>query len=279
MSRPIRSSFWVAAAASALLLSAPALSDELAAFSHRVHVKSAGMECSACHAQTAAGVELRTGGCGECHDDGVPKWRLEPKARPLAARFPHARHAGKVECLECHRAVLTDQNTAGAPVLGFEGCARCHSLRQVPLTEASCARCHGDEARRGPPGDHRGAWLSRHGAEAQGRGIVGHGRDCRSCHGSDACARCHRERRPRSHTGLWRVRLHGSAAAWDRDSCKTCHETGTCTACHDSTRPLNHTSAWRATHGLAAGAESNERCAVCHRPSQCAACHRARGVP
>lgn len=270
---------WGAALCVGLAVAAPALSEELADFSHRVHVKASGLECAACHKQTAAGVELLREGCADCHDDGTPAWKLEPKARRLGISFPHEAHARQGECLDCHQAVLSTKNTEGKPILELEGCTRCHEKKQVRIAEASCARCHGGDARKLAPSDHRGTWIARHGAEARMRVFEEHGRDCRACHGRDACAKCHRERRPRSHTGLWRVRLHGSAAAWDRESCKTCHETSTCTRCHSSTRPMNHTAAWRSTHGLAAGGFGNESCAVCHRPAQCASCHRAGSGP
>ena len=84
---------------------------------------------------------------------------------------------------------------------------------------------------------------------------------------------CHNLVMPRSHNGLWRVRMHGLAASWDRDRCKTCHESGVCVRCHATERPLNHVGNWGTVHGLAASTSDNEHCATCHRGSFCVQCH------
>jgi hypothetical protein len=101
-----------------------------------------------------------------------------------------------------------------------------------------------------------------------------HGKDCALCHARSACVSCHRSTMPRSHTGLWRERLHGKEAEWDREACRTCHETGACVSCHRRTQPLNHRGDWIANHGRISGFE--EGCTVCHSSSWCRDCHSGR---
>ena len=279
MSATKKTILWGLAAAGCAIFALPAGAEEPPAeFSHKVHVKAADLECGACHVTKPAGMELRTKNCAMCHDDETPVWRLEPKAKRLQAKFDHQAHAEAGECLDCHPAVMKPKNTRGRPMLRVEDCGACHRKTEAEVVEANCGACHASDARKIVPADHQAGWMSRHGAESQDRVFDEHGRDCKACHGQDACTSCHRTRKPASHTGLWRVRLHGQEASWDRDSCKTCHETNTCTRCHQSTRPMNHSAAWRSQHGLAAETTGNESCTVCHRASQCAACHRSGGT-
>ncbi|MGI5863908.1 MAG: cytochrome c3 family protein [Myxococcales bacterium] len=276
MSATKRTTSWGCAMAGCLALAVPAVAEGPVRFSHETHIDSADLECAACHRSKPEGMELRTKVCSTCHDDGAPAWKLEPKAKRLKATFSHEAHASAGDCLDCHRAVLTSENTQGKPMARVGDCDACHAKAEAKVVESNCHKCHATDARKMVPDDHRAGWLARHGAESQDRVFDEHGRDCKACHGQNACVRCHRSERPKSHTGLWRVRLHGKEASWDRESCKTCHETSTCTQCHRSTRPMNHNASWRAMHGLAASG-SGESCTVCHRASQCAACHRSEG--
>jgi hypothetical protein len=153
-------------------------------------------------------------------------------------------------------------------------CAQCHAERGLVRVEARCEACHGQDLKKVKPADHTTSWTRRHGEESRERTFAEHGKACSLCHGTDTCVRCHRQKAPDSHTGLWRVRMHGVAAEFDRDGCKACHETGVCTRCHRVTRPVNHVGAWSQTHGLAAATTDNQSCRVCHKASFCAACHR-----
>jgi hypothetical protein len=78
--------------------------------------------------------------------------------------------------------------------------------------------------------------------------------------------------RPKSHTGLWRLRTHGAAAAFDSESCRTCHVTGMCIQCHRTNAPLKHRGAWSKLHDYAAGTFADSNCYVCHNKGQCLAC-------
>jgi len=263
-----------------LSVSSAARAEGTPPFSHELHVTNFERACSNCHvASGPKAPEVDRRACGECHET-VPAYAASkrvvlprPDGSKVGVAFRHEPHVASIPCLDCHAAVLSPTGEPKA-VMDRRQCAQCHSDRGLKKAEARCAACHGRDQRKVPPTDHTASWLKRHGEESRDRAFADHGQDCAMCHGADTCAKCHRERRPESHTGLWRVRLHGAAAEWDRDACKACHETGTCTRCHRTTRPINHAGSWRQTHGLAAGATDNQNCRVCHTAASCAACHR-----
>ncbi|HEY3446774.1 MAG TPA: cytochrome c3 family protein [Myxococcales bacterium] len=246
-------------------------------FSHKLHVEEQEIGCKSCHDTTKPeGLPtLKTKGCGKCHEDGPPPYQ-GPTARKLGVKFPHAAHAAKMECAECHRDVLADAHADTAPLTEPKRCFACHEEKKVPLAGTSCARCHGEDKKRDKPADHDGAWRERHGDASRWRVFGDHGKACNDCHKPATCTSCHMTQEPRSHNGLWRVRTHGLSAGWDRDRCMTCHESGTCIRCHQDTKPVNHTAGWQSRHGLVAGARSNETCNTCHQPGWCAACHAGR---
>ena len=248
------------------------------AMSHRLHLEEREAECDQCHASTEGDAAPGVAGdsCADCHEGDVQVTRVRAPARPLAASFPHALHAESLECGDCHAQTLKDAHPAGEPIATQPRCAACHEENEVAIAEAACGRCHAGDRRRTAPASHRVAWQKRHGEEAAWSPQAGHGRDCSQCHARSACDQCHADTRPRSHTGLWRSRLHGRAAEWSRESCRTCHETGACASCHRQTAPSSHRGAFRATHGLMVDSRADERCAVCHTPSWCAACHQGR---
>lgn len=272
---------WRPVAAAVVLLAvvlAPAAfrADDRPVFSHETHLGE-DLECTACHAlgeEDGAAAELTLSACEDCHDEGAPGTRLAAEGRPLHLQFPHATHAEAAECKDCHTATMEDAQKAGEPLVAVERCFDCHQENGVETPAAACATCHGVDRRRVAPDSHARAWRERHGHEAEWNAVADHGEDCYQCHTKDACRRCHTQTKPRSHTGLWRLRVHGTAASWDRSACQNCHETGACIACHRTTAPLNHRGAWIATHGLVAGNRSDARCTTCHSPAQCATCHQ-----
>lgn len=276
----------------ALALSAAARAADPAPFSHERHLEfvsrldpppAGDARCVACHERGGndAPAAVRETSCTVCHQQFVPQYVVrtplpprETKSR-LAVPFSHARHAvsGRVTCSDCHGPAAAPGASEGR-VRAFtveRECAGCHARTQVD--RRACAACHGVDAKLDLPPDHRGAWLrSGHpGAAAASEGR--HGRECGACHGADACSRCHRQREPQDHTSLFKVRLHGTAASWDRERCSACHEAGVCVRCHSTTAPLNHTGAWLPVHMFAAGAVGNESCAACHHRSFCDRCH------
>jgi len=246
-------------------------------FSHKLHVEEQEIPCKSCHDLTKAeGLPtLKTKGCLKCHDEGAPPYE-GPTYRKLDLKFPHAAHAAKMECAECHNDVLDDAPPGAAPLTDPKACFGCHEARKGWLPLDQCARCHGEDAKRQRPKDHGGAWPERHGEASHQRVWGEHGKSCGDCHRPATCTSCHMTEKPRSHNGLWRVRTHGLAAEWDRDRCLTCHESGTCVRCHQDTKPVNHTAGWLQRHGLVAGARVNETCNVCHQSGWCAKCHAGR---
>jgi len=261
-----------------LLVPAAFRAEDRPVFSHETHLGE-DLECDACHDLGGEGkaASLKLGGCEDCHDDGVPGTRLAAEARPLKMRFPHAAHVEAAECKDCHAATMADEQKAGEPVMELGRCISCHQENGVETPESACQTCHGVDQRRVEPSSHDRAWQERHGRESRWSVVADHGEDCYDCHARDACRRCHTQTRPRSHTGLWRMRVHGTAASWDRSACQTCHETGTCISCHSRTAPLNHRGPWTATHGLVAGSRTDERCTTCHIAAQdCIRCHSGR---
>lgn len=264
----------------ALLFSSSFIASERPVFlKHKLHIDE-GCECTSCHV-AADGKQLPVLNpefCKECHEDVSSNILLPGKGRPMAIRFPHKLHEDAAECTDCHAADAADTRKAGEPVMGFARCVSCHEENDVKVPDGNCVACHGHNQRQVPPSDHTSNWAKHHGVAAEWRVFKEHGKDCSTCHHEAACVSCHKHTRPSSHTALWRVRLHGKVAEWDRESCRTCHETGSCIACHKTVEPLNHTGAWLSGHGLVAESRSSQYCATCHRPSYCAACHAGNPI-
>lgn len=244
-------------------------------FPHDVHVTNFEVTCTECHLQKTPGLpQAPPDVCLGCHEPTVPPYGAV-KRPPLGLSFPHQVHAKRIDCLSCHQQVLDDKRVRGEPVMAKKACAECHSREGARTAFRQCTACHAGDQRQVRPVNHGSGWLEGHGLAADARGLEQHGAgDCELCHRDDGCVKCHRERRPRSHTGLWSVRLHGMAASFDSEACKTCHETGVCVRCHQATRPMNHVGAWNTLHGLAAEVTGNENCRACHTAGQCTSCHR-----
>ena len=246
--------------------------------SHRRHLEEREAECGQCH-PSSSGAEapgVAEEACADCHGGEVRTSTIRGPARALEASFPHGTHAEALECAECHLRTVKDEHPSGEPMVAQPRCVACHDENEVGVAEADCGRCHAGDRRRTAPQSHRVAWRLRHGEAAGWCEVAPHGQDCFQCHARSSCDACHATARPRSHTGLWRSRLHGRAAEWSRESCRTCHETGACVGCHRRTAPTSHRGAFRATHGLMAASRADARCAVCHEPSWCTACHLGR---
>lgn len=252
--------------------------EETSVLSHQKHIEAYGAECANCHT-TGDTPGVKSDACVDCHDKAMPKPVLKRRAAKTDIPFPHAKHENTAECVDCHEATAKDKQRRGYPIQSYRRCVSCHEEMGIEIAAWDCTRCHGKKMKHVKPVSHKKAWRERHGKTAAWRFFKNHGDDCYLCHSRGDCRSCHRTMKPRSHTGLWRVKTHGLAASWDRDRCKTCHETGSCINCHRTTAPQNHRGAWRSVHGLAAGA-SKDRCLVCHSAgyassSTCAECHRS----
>jgi len=250
--------------------------DELKNFSHKFHAEQ-GASCADCHAVDADKPLPSADKCAACHEAPMLGAKPAIQARRLSIAFPHARHAAALECASCHAATAAEEQKAGKPVMGFADCQKCHTENGIELKEKNCLACHKSDPRKDIPADHKIVWKKRHGQESEWRGFGDHGRDCSLCHRDNACTACHRKEQPDTHTGMWRMRTHGKAAAWDDRGCKTCHETGTCIRCHREQKPINHVGNWRFMHGKVGGAFM-DNCRVCHTLAEptCAECHGAK---
>jgi len=261
----------------ASLFSASFVASERPVFSHKKHIEE-GAGCKDCHVASAGQdlPALNSEFCKDCHEEPFASLQLPAEASRLKSRFPHALHAEALECEKCHEADAGETRKPGEPFASYADCTSCHEENGVKTPACNCIGCHGRNERLAEPATHTDTWTSTHGSVSEWSVFGEHGKDCNTCHRTDACTACHRHSRPQSHSGLWRIRLHGKAAEWDRNSCKTCHETGSCVACHKTVAPLNHTGAWLSGHGLVAESRSSRYCAVCHNPGYCAACHAGR---
>jgi hypothetical protein len=231
--------------------------------------------------------------CGKCHipAKGAPKFDHDT--------MTHFRRTGRhrqAACALCHQPrrasapppTLAEWRRTAVPALDrtfpVRGthCADCHRDPHNGYVGTDCAQCHttsgfrnlSGAARAIKPNDHRGAWIRLHATlppeEAETSAASN---SCSICHGVPGCRNCHRTHPPRTHTGLWRLKTHGSAADFDSQSCRVCHSTGSCVGCHRRTPPLSHRGAWGTRHGYAAGGFGDNNCFVCHGRAHCAQCH------
>jgi c(7)-type cytochrome triheme protein len=240
-------------------------------------------DCTDCHSlnKETGSYSLNVTFCKKCHlPSPTPVWNIPIRARRLnQIAFTHVVHertnrAGKLKCVDCHQTTMKDRQTRNSPLITADRCLSCHAEKAANLSEKNCDRCHvSKEINRIEPLSHDKTWPVTHGKKAEWDPTFGHGEQCVLCHQNAACIACHRTQAPRNHTGLWRVRTHGTVAKWDRDRCKTCHEAGACISCHRRTPPLNHRGDFLSNHGRASGFD--DRCMVCHNPSWCANCHKA----
>jgi len=209
-------------------------------FSHATHYE-ADVECAECHqgieknTRITKAVRVDMDACLKCH-----------AAKKVAAK-----------CETCHTRIREDQEPDshrhnwkkyhGQIVRAETGatgdnCALCH-------TEATCTKCHRDEA----PRNHNNHWRHRgHGLTAQ------MDRDnCSVCHRSDFCDRCHRETEPRNHVGAW-----GSPR---NRHCTSCHfplSGEGCVTCHKSTPSHAQATALPTNNAHATATDAN--CRTCH---------------
>jgi hypothetical protein len=184
------------------------------AFSHRVHVTGAKLECDACHGDVAA-------------QDAVP---LEPLAVKADCMDCHAKHGRANECADCHREI----GRQWVPPTHDAGWIRVHGDRVHEGSGASadrCTLCHEQATgcdvchQQQMPRSHDNAFRTRtHGLQA----AIDRSR-CMVCHKTDSCQQCHETTRPRSHRG-------GFGTPQNRH-CVSCHlplaDTG-CRVCHPS---------------------------------------------
>ncbi|MFH1742501.1 MAG: cytochrome c3 family protein [bacterium] len=219
--------------------------------------------------------------CVKCHD-GQPETEpyVEVHLPTMEESTAFYRSMKKdVGCLDCH-------TKSEAPSIN-ETCLSCHkaggdavglanmdsSIEAVERLglEPECSLCHRELDRDvQPPSHKRGDWHRSHGFAED---LIDVGR-CALCHEDNTCQMCHAVEQPRSHTNVWRNRVHGLQAAYERDRCLVCHRADSCDRCHREVSPRNHVGGW--------GAPQNRHCLRCHaepgEPVGCYACHRTDRV-
>lgn len=254
--------------------------------------KLGNVRCVDCHRKTDPHKGNLGDACEKCHvpEKGAPKFNHEKMTR-----FTRTGEHLRVACAFCHRQVPPTPPAVGwikqevapkldrlFPVMG-KRCVDCHADPHKGALGSDCGKCHTTSTFRAlsagagllRPSDHGPGWLGKHKSlPFDENELREEGRSCTRCHGT--CDRCHRTMLPKSHTALWRLRGHGTAAAFDSESCRVCHMTGTCVQCHRHNAPLNHRGAWPTLHGFAAGTFADSNCYVCHSRADCLACHKPK---
>jgi hypothetical protein len=256
------------------------------AFSHRIHVEDAGLDCTDCHLgvedSDEPGMPVESQ-CLLCHEgldaDKPPERGIGPlfedgklAARHLSAlpdevRFSHLMHvSAALECSSCHGAVELSAAIGPEVRVVMESCQACH---EALGTANECRTCHEELSLDHPPSSHAFLWTERHGELVRDEPRVLEQQRCSTCHGESSCQDCHLNERPRSHTSFWRRRGHAQEAAFDRNGCSTCHDADSCNRCHAEVVPTTHGATW--------GGSRNNHCVSCHFPLRfegCFTCHR-----
>ena len=168
-------------------------------FSHRVHVDSAGIACTACHPaakESARGADdlvqpkanylgcHEENPCSRCHTD---QRKPESFARVTAYSplFNHQAHITMgLECSACHQK-LSDSPAEAARVLPeMAACMACHNGETA---DRDCYTCHKFDEDLKPQDHKQKQWMVVHvGAVMKDRG-----KSCEICHTNKDCAACH----------------------------------------------------------------------------------------
>lgn len=241
-------------------------------FKHQEHLAS-GAECDTCHTSDndEKAPTLNRRACVDCHDT-VPYYRFNGGRTTLSIQFQHKKHADAFPCQDCHKKVIKDPRKKISS-MSHKQCVICHRESGVEISPQNCRSCHGLTKKQIKPKTHGNDIITRHGRQAKWKLSTGHAGDCYTCHRKTKCTECHQTRRPRDHNGLWKVRMHGISATWNRDRCRNCHQSATCIGCHQRTKPFSHKGLWQSLHGRKVKSRSDSRCGVCHKPAWCAKCH------
>jgi hypothetical protein len=130
------------------------------AFSHKLHVTTAGMKCDDCHQVSAGGKQMQipnVATCMTCHQSVMTTSpeiqklaRLEKEGEQVSwARvyqlppfvfFSHQKHIdAKVDCAVCHGEVRNQNVLSQEKDISMASCVNCHQLRKVSI---SCGLCH-----------------------------------------------------------------------------------------------------------------------------------------
>lgn len=217
-------------------------------FSHKTHLKDIGAECSDCHV-TLSGKDkpakapiVAEETCKKCHDNKTASFECKVchtnsdnvKLRApdrLNVRFSHSQHVDSTKtCTPCHTGL---ENTAIADTANLPHMATCVTCHDNKKAIGTCAACHMDLAQIKPV-SHDGQWLYQGGHGYQARFP---GSDCKKCHETSFCDRCHQGNTPfRIHSPGYEFE-HGLDVKNKQLDCTVCHETPRyCSRCHEGKR-------------------------------------------
>ena len=247
-------------------------------FSHRFHVKEAGVACADCHTEATKSKlssdnllskhdncqscheEQLSSKCTYCHtsDDQSTYTATELPKRNLL--FSHEFHIGeqKVECETCHKGV--DQAEIGVSIQ-LPDMATCYTCHNDVKASNACETCHTDLTALRPKEHNRTNFVREHKFTARLSTAT-----CASCHTQESCIDCH------NGTDLVKVDVPGRDLASPRAPRLTAIDRGQ-TMRLEKVHDLN----FRFTHGIAAAGKTSN-CQTCHNQQTfCATCHAAGG--
>ena len=243
-------------------------------FSHKQHVKDAGVECRTCH--DAAWTSLSSADnlrgskavsatchnvedaaeCTTCHPENTAPAKFPNPVRDVL--FPHATHVGTNDstCLTCHAGIDQAGQGVSGTIPSMNTCSTCHDDRHV---SNACEACHTNFAMMLPP-DHRLSGFVREHRNETRLGVLTV--ECRTCHAEPFCQECHQGA--------------GLKAFSPRDLQTDAGPKRSTQDSPDQTVLQNvHALNYRFTHGIDAKSREAE-CSSCHASETfCAECHAA----
>ena len=247
-------------------------------FSHKFHVRDAGVACADCHtkAQTS---KLATDNllathenCQSCHEEQInskctfchtsedPSTYTATELPKRNLMFSHESHLGgqKLDCEKCHTGVDQAEIGVAVKIPGMPTCYSCHNDVKVWNT---CEKCHIDMAALRPREHNRTDFAREHKMIARLSTAT-----CAMCHTQESCTDCH------NGSDLIKVSVPGKDMMSLRSPRLTSIDRGqsaNLTKVHD----LN----FKFIHGLAAEGKKSD-CQTCHdKKTFCAECHNAGG--
>jgi len=247
-------------------------------FSHRFHVREAGVACADCHtaAPTSKLVtdtllathenckscheEQLNSKCTYCHLNDDPSTYTSTTLPKRNLVFSHQKHVEslKVECEKCHTGVDKAEIGINVAIPAMPTCNTCHN--DVKASNA-CENCHVDMAMLRPREHNKTDFVREHKMIARLSTAT-----CASCHTQESCADCH------NGSDLVRVDVPGKDLMTLRSPRLTAIDRG-----QETRLTKVHDLNFKFTHGLAAEGKKLD-CQSCHEQKTfCVTCHEAGG--
>ncbi len=287
-------------------------------FSHRLHIKDAGMSCPDCHGTVEGSEKAEDKNlpakdiCANCHDVGddekcgICHVDVEnPQAFAVIKRnyfFNHKKHL-QYGCDKCHSGIEETEVSLGDKIPSQAHCNSCHNGISASM---DCYGCHPSDTRFRPD-DHNPSWSREHMVQVRAGGA-----DCAHCHSNNFCQECHEAtdllstRILPAHVytayaptakgeqslvlksvhGLNYRYLHQLDANGKEKDCGTCHESSFyCAECHNSSglneqiRPAWHGGPDWGALATGVGTGGGRHAELARRDiERCTACHDVQGA-